>query len=110
MVSFPEIKTDPSPTPLGENVTTVTRIGGGFGSYANGSIAIPVTLKFDHSVDAPFFEEDSTLSISLLTDPPGSPVSTVGDVMLAGSAPFQGGVLGGSTGSITISGNITPRP
>jgi hypothetical protein len=110
ITSFPPIATPPFQTPVGTNVTTVSRIGGGQGSYAGGAIIMPLTLHFDHSIDLPFFEEDSDLGLVLTTNPPGSPVDPSGTVGLVGSGPFTGGFLGGSTGTVTIAGTITPTP
>jgi hypothetical protein len=110
ITSFPPIATQPFSTPFGTNVTTVTKTGGGFGSYANGNIVMPLTLHFDQSLDLPFFEEDSDLSVGVSTNPPGSPVDPTGGVTLAGSGVFQGGFLGGATGTLSISGTISPVP
>jgi hypothetical protein len=110
ITSFPPIATAPFPTPVGTNVTTVSRTGGGQGSYAAGAIRMPLILHFDQSIDLPFFEEDSDLSVLLTTDPPGSPVDPAGSVSLAGSGPFSGGFLGGATGTLTIVGAISPVP
>jgi hypothetical protein len=110
ITSFPPIATQPFSTPFGNNVTTVTKTGGGLGSYANGSIVMPLTLHFDQSLDLPFFEEDSDLSLGVSTNPPGSPVAANGGVTLAGSGVFQRGFLGGATGTLSISGTISPAP
>lgn len=107
ITSFPAI-TALFDTPLGSNQTTVTRTGGGTGSYAAGAIVVPITLHFDHSIDLPLYEEDSDLSFELSTDPPGSPVTPepFGNVTIAGSGRFIGGILGGSTGTLTVRGTI----
>jgi hypothetical protein len=110
ITSFPTIKTEPFQTPFGMNTTTITKIGGGSGTYNSGALTMPLTLRFDHSVNLPFVEEDSTQDVVLSTNPPGAPVDSAGKVTLAGSAPFKGGILGGSTGSLTIEGTIAPVP
>jgi hypothetical protein len=110
ITGFPAITTAPFSTPFGSNTTTVTKIGGGSGSYASGNIVMPITLRFDQSLDLPFFEEDSTLGLVLTTNSPGSPVNAGGNVSLVGSGTFQDGVLGGSTGNLTIAGTISPVP
>ncbi len=112
VTSFPPIHTRTFATPAGPNKTTVTKIGGGNGDYTNstGKIVLPMTLKFDHSADLPLVEEDSTLSLTLRTSEPGSPVEPDGDVTLVGSGTFSGGVLGGSHGTLKIKGRITPSP
>jgi hypothetical protein len=110
ITSFRPIATAAFPTLAGMNVTTVSRTGGGQGSYAGGAIRMPLILHFDHSIDVPFFEEDSDLSVLLTTDPPGSPVDASGSVNLAGSGTFGGGFLGGATGTLSIVGAISPVP
>lgn len=110
ITSFPPIATQPFTTPFGPNVTTVTKTGGGSGSFANGNIVMPLTLHFDQSLDLPFIEEDSDLPIGVSTNPPGSPVDGSGRVTLAGSGVFQGGFLGGATGTVSITGTISPVP
>jgi hypothetical protein len=108
ITSFPTIQTT-FDTSLGRNTTTITRTSGGSGSYAAGNIVMPLGLRFDHSINLPFFEEDSDLNVVLTTNPPGSPVSPepFGSVTLVGSGTFNGGILGGSTGNLTISGRIS---
>jgi hypothetical protein len=110
ITSFPPIATTPFSTPFGPNVTTVTKTGGGSGSFANGNIVMPLTLHFDQSLDLPFFDEDSDLPLGISTNPPGSPVDGSGGVTLAGSGVFQGGFLGGATGTVSITGTISPVP
>ena len=110
VTSFPLIKTEPFATPFGTNVTTITKTDGGSGTYAAGAMSMPLTLRFDHSIDLPFLQEDSTLDLALSTDPPGAPVDAAGTVKLVGSGNFQGGILGGSTGTLTIEGSISPVP
>jgi hypothetical protein len=107
ITNFPVISTS-FDTPLGTNTTVITRTGGGTGSYDAGAIAMPISLHFDHSIDLPGYEEDSDLSLVLSTDPPGSPVmpEPFGDVTLVGSGQFTDGLLGGSTGTLTIRGAI----
>ena len=99
-------------TPLGFNVATLTRTSGGTGSYSAGAIVLPLGLHLDNSIDVPFFEEDSDLSVELTTSPPGSPVTPepFGHVRLVGSGTFQGGYLGGSTADLTVDGTLSPPP
>jgi hypothetical protein len=76
------------------NTTTVSLQSGGNGPYNAGSMAISLVLFFDHSIDLPIIEEDSTLPLRLTTDPPGgSVVDAAGNVVLAGTGTFQGGFL-----------------
>lgn len=111
ITDFPPIKTQPFDTPVGENTTTVTRIGGGTGRYdvggTPGHIAMPIQLHFDHSLEV---AGDSDLSLELSTDPPGSPVTPepFGQVSLVGSGQFVEGFLGGETGNLKVAGTISP--
>jgi hypothetical protein len=107
ITQFPAISTS-FDTPLGANTTVVTRTGGGTGSYNAGAIVIPISLHFDHSIDLPLYEEDSDLNLTLSTDPPGSPLTPepFGNVKLAGSGQFIGGILDGETGTLTVHGTI----
>ena len=116
IVSFPLISVSfDTGTVFGRNTTTITRRTGGTGSYNAGNIVLPLGLRFDHSLNVPFVEEDSDFDVVLSTAPPGSPVTPepYGAVTLAGSGPFSGGILDGSTGTLTIAGSIsafTPPP
>lgn len=117
IVNFPAIATDPFDTSVGTNITTITLDSSkqGTSNPNTGTLTIGCTLKFDHSIDFPFYEEDSTLPIALTTGKIGSlqgaPVNqTTGAVTLVGSGTFQGGFLGGKTGNIVITGTINPIP
>lgn len=112
IVSFPPITTPPFDTPFGRSTTTVSKIGGGAGAYWSGNMLVPLTLRFDHSIEVPlpFFEEDSDLQVSLSTSAPGTPVDASGAVILAGTGTFDGGVLGGHTGTLVVVGAINPFP
>jgi hypothetical protein len=115
---FPAIVTKPFDTPLGKNVTTITKdLVSGFGTSNpnNGKLSIFFTLKFDHKVDLKGYEEDSTLNIELTTGKvgsmQGSPINQAnGAVRLVGSGTFKGGYLGGKVGHMVISGKINPIP
>ena len=117
IISFPEIIVGPFDTPFGDNVTTVRKIGGGSGIFnaQTGSAAIPVSLRFDHSIDIPFFDEDSTLLVTLSTgnvaDLQGSPLNrTTREITVVGRGTFNGGVMGGRTGSLIVSGAFETLP
>lgn len=101
-------------TPFGNNILSINKIGGGNGIYSKqtGDLVVGLKLRFDSSLDLPFIEEDSDLSISLSTaTPSGSPVTPTGQFAMAGSGIFQGGnFLNGHTGTIVATGTITPLP
>ena len=86
---------------------TVTKTSGGSGSYANGRIVLPLGLHFALSGGT-----GADLSITLTTDPPGSPVDPepLGAVTLVGSGAFHGGgaILDGQNCKVTITGRIFP--
>jgi hypothetical protein len=118
VTDFPAIVTKPFDTPLGKNVTTITNLEGsnpGTSNPNNGALSIICNLKFDHKVDVPIIEEDSTLNITLTTGKvgsmQGSPINQVnGAVKLVGSGTFEGGYLDGKVGRMVISGKINPIP
>ena len=109
ITSFPPL-TAQFNTPLGPNTCTITKASGGTGSYAAGQMSIPIVLHFDQSIDLPFFDEDSNLSLVLSTNAPGQPVNTSGQIMLSGSGTFTGGVLNGSSGTVAVDGAFNPVP
>jgi hypothetical protein len=94
ITSFPPLRTKRFHTPFGNSVCTVTMIGGGKGSYdpSTGRIEIPVTLKFDQSLDVPGVTEDTRLEIKLRSDSEGgAPLDPAsGHVALAGKGKFTG--------------------
>ncbi|MDD1752906.1 MAG: hypothetical protein LUQ38_07450 [Methanotrichaceae archaeon] len=113
ITSFPEIVVGPFSTPLGDNVTTISKISGG-GSFNKdkGEFRVTLVLNFDHSIHVPFYEEDSTIALFLTTDAiGGAPLDrATNQLTLVGEGTFQGGVLGGSTAALTISGTLADLP
>jgi hypothetical protein len=108
---FPEFRTEPFDTPFGTNVTTVSKTGGGTGTFDNGQMTVPLTLHFDHSADIIFYDEDSDLSITLSTAAPGgSPIGPDGRFSIVGTGTFKGGFLGGSSCTIVMTGTVSPVP
>jgi hypothetical protein len=104
-------------TPLGDSRCTVTQIGGGSGSYdrRTGQIVIPITLKFDQSLDLPAVEEDTVLDLELRTDGEGgAPVDASGHIVLAGSGEFRGkgaiNPLKHKRCQMRIEGRVAPLP
>ena len=100
LASFPPI----SLTISGLNYT-ITETSGGSGTYANGKIVLPLGLHLSSN----FQLNDADLSLTLTTDPPGSPVNptTFGPVTLVGSGIFHGGMLNGKTGVLTVAGTMS---
>jgi hypothetical protein len=85
---------------------TVTKTSGGSGSYANGHIVLPLGLHFALSIGV-----GADLSLTLTTDPPGSPVNPepLGAVTLVGSGILRGGgPINGQNCNVTITGTIFP--
>lgn len=104
-------------TPLGTNTTTVTLVGGGFGFFdkTTGSLGLTLPLFFDHSIDLPVYDEDSTLNMTLGTGTAGSLVGspldpTNGTITLVGSAVFSGGYLNGTRADLAIMGSFMVLP
>lgn len=76
-----------------------------------GHFSIPVVLFFDHLFDAPFYEEDSDLPLTLKSDAPGgSALDTRGRLTLVGGGRFSGGALDGKRCRLTYAGTVSPMP
>jgi hypothetical protein len=120
--SFPPITVGPfhTGTIFGDDTITVTKKQGGIGSFAlgSGTIDIPLTLHFDHSL---IVAGDSDLPLNLTTGTETSPAraftvtgsplnSTSSVVTLVGASAFKGGFLGGTDASVTITGTVSPSP
>ncbi len=98
-----------------QNITTVTKIGGGTGTFdpVTGRISIPVTLHFQHSIEAefgPILAGQSDLTVTLTTEGTGGRRLSDGRFVLVGSGPFLRGFLGSKTGDISVTGTFTPSP
>jgi hypothetical protein len=110
ITNFPPVTTREYDVAGGRNTTTISLTGGGTGSVSPGrGISVQVTLHFQHRLEtdpriAPLARpSDLTLTLS-------GTVAPGGEVTLAGSGPFVGGYLNGSTGSLRIIGTISPSP
>jgi hypothetical protein len=102
-------------TLLGKNRTTVTMLEEGEGRFdaASGQVDdLRISLKIDHSIDAPFYEEDSVVNdLVLSTRPPGAPLDRRdGAVTVAGAGTFTGGILNGHRGSFVLAGTLERLP
>jgi hypothetical protein len=116
LVEFPGIETAVYEAQVGpaslSNRTTVHLLSARPGTLSrDGHFSIPVVLKFDHSVDLPFYEEDSTLAITLSTRARGgAPLDGAGNVTLAGEGAFEGGHLAGRKCRLVYDGAVSPMP
>ncbi|SDO17534.1 hypothetical protein SAMN04487897_109104 [Paenibacillus sp. yr247] len=120
VTNFPPFITPPFHTPVGNNVTTVKMIGGGFASFdsSNGTMSLPIQLYLDQSINIPFYTEDSTITFNLttgsVTSPignlSGSPLDAQGNIRLVGASTFVDGILDKSFGTLEIIGAISPHP
>jgi hypothetical protein len=116
ITKFEEIVTPSYQADLGParvtNRTTVRLKSSEVGSVTrDGHVSIPVVLRFDHSVDAPFYEEDSDLPLTLSTKGHGGkPIDAGGQAILSGVGRFQGGALSGRRCAVTYRGQLAHRP
>jgi len=116
LVDFDSIRTDAYEATVGPtsvtNRTTVHLVSARPGRLSrDGHFAIPLVLHFDHSVDLPFYEEDSDLALALSTrERGGAPLDARGSVTLVGEGTFSGGHLAGKTCRLTYEGRVSPLP
>jgi hypothetical protein len=110
LASFPPMNFT-SRTPVGDVTVVLTQTSGGVGTYADGHIVLPLGLHLSGNGGGQRVNSD--ISVTLTTDPPGSPVNptTFGPVTLVGGGVFYGGVLiDGKRGDLTVAGTISvPR-
>ena len=117
---FPTIVVGPFPTPVGANTITITMVGGGIGTFnkALGTLSMPITLHFDHSLA---LAGDSDVTFGLTTASSTSPSgafaltglplnAATGLIVLVGASRFRGGFLGGTDCSVTVTGTFAPIP
>jgi hypothetical protein len=114
---FDPIVTDPFDTPFGSNVSTVTWVGGGSGSFdpGTGRVELPVTLHFDQSLSIPFVNTDVDAKLPLSTAAQGGAAfdAQTGQLTLAASGQFTGSganPLSGSAVRVVLAGRFEPRP
>ena len=116
IADFDPIRTPHYETELGPatvtNATTVHLQSSQSGDLSrDGHVSIPVVLRFDHSFDVPFYEEDSDLVLTLTTrGPGGAPLDGKGKVVLVGEGTFKGGALAGKRCTLTYAGRVSPLP
>ena len=104
---------------VGRIRVTITRTGGGTGSFhpVSGRMNIAITLHFHY--DTPLVADDDA-NFSLSTDGSitrnnaalltGSPLDADGNIRFVGSGKFRNGFLGGSNGTLVIRATMSPRP
>ncbi|HTU58583.1 MAG TPA: hypothetical protein VMF89_09115 [Polyangiales bacterium] len=70
VIDFPKFTTKSFTTPFGTNQTTVSLASARAGSFdpKTGRVELQVTLHLDQSLDVPFIEEDSDVTLTLTTD------------------------------------------
>jgi hypothetical protein len=116
LLGFEPIATDEYPARLGPlevtNSTMVHLRSAETGRLTrDGHFAMPVVLYFDHAFDAPFYEEDSDLALTLSTKAAGGvPLDERGHATLVGSGRFTGGALDGKRCTLTYEGWLKPMP
>lgn len=119
VVSFPPITTEPFDTPFGSTRSTVSLVGGGDGTFdpESGRMQLPLTLRFDQSLDVPLVNEDVTAQLPLSTEGPGGHALAAdsGDIALGAAGTFEGiggGInpLDGLDVNVSIAGTLDPRP
>jgi hypothetical protein len=118
ITSFPPIQTNQFDTPMGKSRSTVTLASGSTGTFdvGSGRVAVPLTLKFDQSLDVPMVEEDGNVALDLRTDAEGgSPLDWAsGHIVLAADGKFTGrgtvNPLRNKACHVVISGVLDPLP
>jgi len=116
ITKFEDLTTPPYQADLGParvtNETTVRLKSSETGRLTrDGHVSIPVVLRFDHSVDAPFYEEDSDLPLTLSSKSRGGePIDPRGRAVLVGEGRFEGGVLDGKRCVVTYEGRLSAMP
>lgn len=116
LLGFDPLTTADYEAPLGPvtvtNRTTVLLKSAKRGTLSpDGHFAIPVVLRFDHLFDAPFYEEDSDLALTLTTRARGgAPMNAKGEAVLVGEGTFSDGALHRKRCTLTYRGRVSPMP
>jgi hypothetical protein len=118
ITSFPAIETKRFDTPLGKSRSTVSLAAGSSGTFdaRSGRVAVPLTLKFDQSLDVPLVEEDADVALDLSTDSEGGAALdwASGRIALAADGKFNGrgsvNPLRNKACHIVIAGALDPLP
>ncbi|BFU43191.1 hypothetical protein [Krasilnikovia sp. MM14-A1004] len=96
--------------PVSFHVTVRMESNAGQFNRSSGRLSLNLGLLFDEDLAWPA-DSDSRLPITLSTDQPGGiAMDAAGNVTLAGTSTFNGGHLNGARATLTVTGNVTPRP
>ncbi|MEQ1484281.1 hypothetical protein [Methyloglobulus sp.] len=101
-------------TPIGPNTTIVTLNNPnarGVIDKPSGTINILISLFFNQTIELPipFYEEGSTIDFPMGTAA-GSPLDNAGNFTIFGASVFSGGILGGYSATLSITGQFQPVP
>jgi hypothetical protein len=118
VTSFPTVVTERFDTPFGGTNSTISLPSSSQGELLRdeGVLRLPVTLRFDQSLNIPLIEEDGNLSLVLSSDAPDGQLldSETGTVALSGTANFDGdgstNPLDGQSCTVIVTGTLSPAP
>lgn len=118
ITSFPAVVTERFDTPFGGTTSTISLPRSGVGELQRdaGVLRLPVTLRFDQSLDLPIIAEDGTLSLDLSSENAGGRLldPATGEVALSAEGVFQGdgatNPLDGQRCQVIVSGRLVPVP
>jgi hypothetical protein len=116
--SFPTVVTDRFDTPFGATTSTISLPRSGIGELRreDGVLRLPVTLRFDQSLDLPIIAEDGNLSLDLSSDNADGGLldAATGEVSLSAQGSFEGdgstNPLDGQSCQVIVSGVLSPAP
>ena len=116
---FPSLKLKTSNIPgLGRVAVTVSKTGGGWGTYhpVSGTLNIQITLHF-HYDTIYVGDDDATFNLTTGSVPlgdgdlaTGSPLNADNRIILVGTATFHNGYLNRKRGGLLVRATISPRP
>lgn len=110
VIGFPPIVVGPFPVPGGTNTTTISLQAGSSGLFDPATGIMKLTLPL-HFHESNIWAGDSDITFLLSTEnPKGSRLDNAGHVAISASATFQSGFLGGDTGTLTVTGLLSPHP
>lgn len=116
--SFPAVVTERFDTPFGATTSTISLPRSSVGELqrADGVLRLPVTLRFDQSLDLPIITEDGNLNLDLSSaNADGRALDpATGEVSLSAQGTFEGdgstNPLDGQSCQVIVSGRLTPVP